>query len=397
MDNWLYRFDLEERTWSILSKTQENAPSPRLSPAMMVEKSRVFVYGGITSLPLGVFFDDLYSFDTETLTWTMWFEADDRQVALTFVGRVLSADMHKIFAMYSVSDLNTLTSRELPKERESSGLFMQDLLTSYDWNTLVVPPCSAPSNCLSMRFSADLCSRAWMPCHLHLRASASPPAQPAALILVDDAHLFCDARAGCTGITLEGVNLMCTGSRKGTDAALRMVGVGAHLELTRSLIEGCSNQDDGGSIQLYGGSTGSLTGIHFLQSSSAGRGGAIMLQGSTMSLVGCTFEDCRSNDGGGALFLRSELSQLLSFLAPLCLSFVSQVPAGRLLPNSYVSASSSGRLIAILVKLGRTWWSVVLRERLVCDDQEKSLRQQHCRKGWRRLVLADNQCSSGRQ
>ncbi|EKX52472.1 hypothetical protein GUITHDRAFT_101644 [Guillardia theta CCMP2712] len=346
MDSWLYCFDLEGQEWIILSKSQTNSPTPRLHPSMVVYKTKLFVYGGIINYDTANFWVDLYSFDLETLTWTELFSKNDRQDGAVFVGLVISMELHSMIGLYYIPSPTTidlmLTSRKLPMDRESTGHIMLDLLTSYDWDTILLPPCSHAQACLSLVSQLTLCDRSWMPCFLSLKGSNS------GITLFHDAAILCDAKQGCSGISASNLTLFCSGYRQGTNAALRMLSVGAHLELDRVSVFGCSSQDDGGSVQLYGGATGALASRRFVGSSSAGSGGAIMLQGSTMSIVDSTFEDCWASAGGGAIALRS---QPVDYFPTVMSRPVLLVDRSRFLTNSAVDGGAlraeNGSMITI--------------------------------------------------
>ncbi|EKX54284.1 hypothetical protein GUITHDRAFT_99762 [Guillardia theta CCMP2712] len=301
VDDWLYRFDLQVNVWSVLSKKAENSPASRLNPVMIVHKNQLYIYGGVeTGIQETKTFSDLYSFDLDTLTWQQLFGREDSITDKTILTLGMGANLGKLFTL---SSNNVISSRDFPRERKISKNMMLDLALANDWDTSIVSNCEHMETCTSTKSSIELCSRAWMPCHISLISEAG---KASSLLLLDNANVMCDGRQGCTGIQVNGVDLICSSSRDTSVAPLRLVGLEAHLDLNNSAVVGCSSNDDGGSIQVYGGATADLFGVRIVGSRSGGAGGAVVLQGSTMNVVSSTFEGCEAREGGGAIHIKSQ-------------------------------------------------------------------------------------------
>ena len=89
-----------------------------------------------------------------------------------------------------------ITTRELPKDRETSGLLMADLLSSYNWDSILLPPCADPQTCFSLVSPLLLCNRSSMPCALSLKGNGVTSAQTAGITMINDASILCDAKQG---------------------------------------------------------------------------------------------------------------------------------------------------------------------------------------------------------
>ena len=348
-NDWLYRFDLESDEWTVLSKTQAYSPPSRLNAVMMVEGSRLFVYGGIASGIIFKTFADLYSFDLDKLVWTRWFARDDSVTGSSLIALGISSALGRVFTL---SSSYSISARDLPKERQPSRSLVLDLALSTDWDTLSISSCQDVSTCRSIRTSVSLCSQPWMPCYLSIKgsAAAAPPASlrraaagqtpTRSIEMLGNARIECDASRGCSGIELEGVDLVCKGLRDAPEAPLRVLGLGAHLNLVDASVSACHTSDDGGSIQVYGGSSAYLLRVRIVGSTSSGSGGGMVLQGSSMIVYESSFEGCKASQGGGAIHLRS---QALEYFPTVLSKPVAFIQSSQFLSNS---ASQGGALSA---------------------------------------------------
>lgn len=63
-------------------------------------------------------------------------------------------------------------------------------------------------------------------------------------------RIVCDSTKGCTGITLQSVNLVCNHSVPALMGPMQCSGEGSHLRIKDSRISGCMSRQDGGSLRL---------------------------------------------------------------------------------------------------------------------------------------------------
>ena len=88
---------------------------------------------------------------------------------------------------------------------------------------------------------------------LTISGQASGEANGLPTIFRQSGGITCDSRQGCTGLTLQSVNLVCTHNLPTKSGPLKVSGPNTVLHLINSNISKCASMQDGGSVVVSDG------------------------------------------------------------------------------------------------------------------------------------------------
>mmetsp|Transcript_16498 Transcript_16498/g.44884 ORF Transcript_16498/g.44884 Transcript_16498/m.44884 type:complete len:1970 (+) Transcript_16498:1-5910(+) len=162
----------------------------------------------------------------------------------------------------------------------------------YDWDTLIVDS-SDGLDSLAMR--VVLCTRLF-PCTLHVVGVGD-----GFMIRKSDGSIKCSSGLGCTGVRLEGVQVVCNDAQFSSNPVLDVDGVA--LEVKGGQFRACRTIADGGVVRCFGGGSLRVANSSFESVETLGSGGAVAAVGCSALLEDTAFNSCVSRGVGGAMFV----------------------------------------------------------------------------------------------
>jgi hypothetical protein len=200
------------------------------------------------------------------------------------------------------------------------------LIDAYDWDRIIV----SSDHAATLYTPITLCTGLF-PCQLELRGIASATLVENSLSaassfsiaanrgrsdvrrgqmqIAANGSIICLKSAGCTGVSMQSLHVMCTTSDSGgggnsmavSDSPVLEVGGTVVATVWDTAFVRCSSTTDGSSIQAYGGASVTIRGCSFVQSRSQGVGGAISAMGASLLIDNSSFINCSAARGGGAV------------------------------------------------------------------------------------------------
>lgn len=118
--------------------------------------------------------------------------------------------------------------------------------------------------------------------------------------------ISCPSTLGCSHITLQGVEFICSVEEQvALEAPLQVSGSGAKLIIWHSNISGCSSAAAGGSMRVYVGASLTVTASNIINSSTYLSGGGVAVLGATAQILEPNFVNCISREAGGSIWMSS--------------------------------------------------------------------------------------------
>jgi len=299
----LFRYSTISMEWARLDAAAGVTgtwPSARLSHALAAVGTDIYLFGGMTDSGSS---GELFRYSTISMEWARLADVSARwSHALAAVG----TEIYLFGGSTDSGSSGELFKLFLPAVHAWPSFGLTSFTRIYDDDIVRV------TEGVSWDWSADLCSRAWLPCSLTI---VGVPSSPYTIRRRINSRISCDAGMGCSGIALIDIKVMC--SNRSVSAALQVSG--ASLKIVDSSFINCSAVEDGGSIRVFDGAVLNVTSSSFVRSSSMKNGGALAIVGATAYISDSSFEDCSAVSGlGGAVwtngFPRYPLPLLLSMI-----------------------------------------------------------------------------------
>ncbi len=159
----------------------------------------------------------------------------------------------------------------------------------YDWDVMVFNGDHASY----LEGQISLCSSIY-PCALEILGAGY-----GAIERITDGSILCLASAGCIGIVLDGLSIVCN-----DDSRWRSLFVlqGATFKSSYVSFRGCRSDTDGGIVKAYDAAALHIDHCSFENVESLGYGGALAVLGSHAFISNTTFFNCSAAHGGGAIW-----------------------------------------------------------------------------------------------
>jgi predicted outer membrane repeat protein len=114
-----------------------------------------------------------------------------------------------------------------------------------------------------------------------------------------DGSISCLLSAGCLGVTLESLNVVCGGN---VHPQSLFIIQGSAFTCVNVSFYGCSSATDGGIVKSYDSATLVINSSRFDGARSLGFGGALVVLGSSAFISNTRFRNCSASLGGGAIW-----------------------------------------------------------------------------------------------
>ena len=168
-------------------------------------------------------------------------------------------------------------------------------ISVYDWDILVI---EAREEVARLSLQLILCTGI-LPCSLFVTSRGS-----GLINRLDSGSIICLASSGCSSVTFEGIRFVC----KSDETSISPFKIqGANLTFRNSSFSGCSTHTDGGVIQSYDHAVINILHSLFVDTYSAGFGGALCAVGGIVRIFSSRFSNCSALLGGGALWVSTYL------------------------------------------------------------------------------------------